>query len=508
MQRSSVVVFLLVYISPSLSAPHEGLPLLNPGGIGGIFKGPNSETIIKGPDGSEITSEEQSGVIIRDDALAKKPIIVAEPEIPIAPAVPIVREENVYVAGPIVSSTALPILSSTPSFATLNQGYIPESRVIIPEAPLPPPPGPLLTGEAYGPEIYAPEVPLEVPLAPVELKPVEIIEQDPHIIETEIIPEPEGIQSEKEFNLKGPSGSITTKGSGSIVSGPASTTITEPRKIIIAPPKIVGTPVVATATIPLVKTPIEAPVFVSSPIPLPAESSVSVSTLAPPPGAISFEASTAAPPPRIQLSSTPGPSEYGSAIPGSPLTSGPLGFTERKEFIPVVEYNGVSGVIGGPLGVASSPQGVIYSSTVSTVTEKYAPLRGPAVPLPASYLLPPSVPVSSTPAPYLEAGPSTPSPYIQKVSKFQNTIAADGRVGELTQNEIISEEKKVFLPPNLAEARYIAPALEKNGINPQEVKYAQVPLSQVTKLPEGAYPYPQPYFEGGYELGTKKKRSN
>lgn len=63
------------------SAPNGGLPLLNPGGIGGIFKGPNSETIIRGPDGSEITSEQQGGAVVQEDGLAAQPIVVAEPTV-------------------------------------------------------------------------------------------------------------------------------------------------------------------------------------------------------------------------------------------------------------------------------------------------------------------------------------------------------------------------------------------------------------------------------------------
>lgn len=63
------------------SAPSGGLPLISPGGIGGIFKGPNSETIIRGPDGSEITSEQKGGAVVQEDILAAQPIVVAEPSV-------------------------------------------------------------------------------------------------------------------------------------------------------------------------------------------------------------------------------------------------------------------------------------------------------------------------------------------------------------------------------------------------------------------------------------------
>lgn len=61
-------------------------------------------------------------------------------------------------------------------------------------------------------------------------EPIEIVEQDPHIIETEII-DPPAIELKESTDLVGPSGSISTRGSESIVSGPASTTITS--KILI-----------------------------------------------------------------------------------------------------------------------------------------------------------------------------------------------------------------------------------------------------------------------------------
>ncbi|XP_060531054.1 uncharacterized protein LOC132704807 isoform X5 [Cylas formicarius] len=69
-----VYLFLLGLLS---AAAHEGLPLLAPGGIGGIFKGPDSETIIQGPDGSVITSEQEGGAVVRGNGL-EQPIVVAE----------------------------------------------------------------------------------------------------------------------------------------------------------------------------------------------------------------------------------------------------------------------------------------------------------------------------------------------------------------------------------------------------------------------------------------------
>ncbi|XP_060531050.1 uncharacterized protein LOC132704807 isoform X2 [Cylas formicarius] len=74
MQILTVYLFLLGLLS---AAAHEGLPLLAPGGIGGIFKGPDSETIIQGPDGSVITSEQEGGAVVRGNGL-EQPIVVAE----------------------------------------------------------------------------------------------------------------------------------------------------------------------------------------------------------------------------------------------------------------------------------------------------------------------------------------------------------------------------------------------------------------------------------------------
>lgn len=76
------------------ASPTPGLPV-NPGGIGGIFKGPNSETIIQGPDGSIITSAVEGGEV----HTKLEPIVVAE--IPIeqtpvqtVPVITVLKEEE------------------------------------------------------------------------------------------------------------------------------------------------------------------------------------------------------------------------------------------------------------------------------------------------------------------------------------------------------------------------------------------------------------------------------
>lgn len=129
-------------------APNDGFPILNPGGIGGIFKGPDSETIIRGPDGSQISAEQNGGSIVTSEGFASPIVVASEPQL---------------------EETGLPL--------------------------------------------------------PPNVKPIEIVRQDPHIIETEIVAAPDE-EPEQSSDLKGPSGRIITKGSASIVSGPASTTIT------------------------------------------------------------------------------------------------------------------------------------------------------------------------------------------------------------------------------------------------------------------------------------------
>jgi hypothetical protein len=60
----------------ALASPVPSLPL-HPGGIGGLYKGPNSETIIKGPDGSVITSAAVGGEVYSN----VEPIVVPEPAV-------------------------------------------------------------------------------------------------------------------------------------------------------------------------------------------------------------------------------------------------------------------------------------------------------------------------------------------------------------------------------------------------------------------------------------------
>nr|XP_023012258.1 flocculation protein FLO11-like [Leptinotarsa decemlineata] len=198
----------------------------NPGGIGGIYRGPNSETVIKGPDGSLITSQETGGSIQTNSKL--EPIIVAESEIasPIAPEIV-----------PDVSPVPLAPLSSPD----------------VPIATLIPPLEPVISATVA--PITASVSPVIASVNPVvEPHVVEIIEQDPHIIETEIVDAPD-VEPELSSDLVGPSGSISTRGSSSVVSGPASTTISKPARVVIAAPVLPIVPVISSVTTHLHSTP-------------------------------------------------------------------------------------------------------------------------------------------------------------------------------------------------------------------------------------------------------------
>ncbi|XP_066252483.1 calphotin-like isoform X2 [Euwallacea similis] len=399
------VIFLLLF-GFSYAAPHAGLPLLGPGG-GGIFKGPDSETIIRGPDGSEITSEQLGGVVVKEDGLSEQPIIVAEPE--------------VSALGPIVASTAAPILAP----------------VIASVAP------PL-------------SVPISVPVAPplvsaaVGIKPIEIVQQDPHIIETEIIEAPD-VEPEQSSDLEGPSGRIITKGSASVISGPASTTITEPRKIIVAPPKI---------AVSLHETP-----YVAS---LP---SLTVSTLAPLPA-------VAASPTLISSTEIPLDLGHSTAVPLSGLSS-----TIDSKSIDL----GIGNAAGAPLVEYSSSNGVISGGIGGLISSTSAPLISSTIlPLPAADLVAPAAPIALA-----------PSTNIQRIPKIVDSIAADGRIGELLQNEI----------SDLSQTEYLGPALAQGGIDTSQINLAQVPLSQVSKIGDGAYSY-ETGLGGGVRWDSRYKRDN
>uniref|UniRef100_A0AAR5P0L2 DUF4794 domain-containing protein n=1 Tax=Dendroctonus ponderosae TaxID=77166 RepID=A0AAR5P0L2_DENPD len=85
------LIFLLL-LEVSRGAPNDGFPILNPGGIGGIFKGPDSETIIRGPDGSQISSEQTGGSIVSPQGFAG-PIVAADAAISSEP--PLVDVEHI-----------------------------------------------------------------------------------------------------------------------------------------------------------------------------------------------------------------------------------------------------------------------------------------------------------------------------------------------------------------------------------------------------------------------------
>lgn len=187
---SLLATFIIITNASTILAP---LPV-NPGGIGGLFHGPNSETIIKGPDGSVITSAQLGGVIETRDKL--EPIVVQDVETAQAPL--LVSEVSSV-------STLSPPLSEIPSIDITPQNNI----------------------QLHGLLSNKQDISLPIPVA-VQETPVVVNEKELHLIETEVVDAPD-IEPNQNSDLKGPSGSISVRGSSSIISGPASTTISEPK---------------------------------------------------------------------------------------------------------------------------------------------------------------------------------------------------------------------------------------------------------------------------------------
>ncbi|KAJ8930332.1 hypothetical protein NQ314_016882 [Rhamnusium bicolor] len=176
--------------------------LVHPG-VGGLYRGPNSETIIKGPDGSVITAEAAGGSIHTQGTL--EPIVAAE----------------IDVGNGIPDGVALSVVP---------------------------------TAAAAVPAVVGPAV-ATVTALPI-IHNIEIVQPDPHIIETEIVDAPV-VEPQQSTDLVGPSGSISTRGSSSVISGPASTTISEPARIILASPVVAAIPVVSSVSTPLLVAPVE-----------------------------------------------------------------------------------------------------------------------------------------------------------------------------------------------------------------------------------------------------------
>ncbi|VEN36119.1 unnamed protein product [Callosobruchus maculatus] len=88
--------------------------LIHPGIIGGIFKGPNSETIIQGPDGSAITAEQIGGAVEAPDVLPSAAIV-----------------ETAVNSLP-VSSTVRPELRVTPTLSSVSLGRVEISSLSTP----------------------------------------------------------------------------------------------------------------------------------------------------------------------------------------------------------------------------------------------------------------------------------------------------------------------------------------------------------------------------------------
>lgn len=247
-------------------------------GVGKIYKGPDSETIIQGPDGSVITAKAEGGAVAA--GAQPEPIVVTKPE-------PVIVEEpeplDVVDSEPLLVAKPEPIFVAEPSpiFAE-GPGALLESAeeaVIVEEGV-----------SAYGEP--------ETVVAPVE---------------TKVIAEPVAVATKEtqKAELVGPSGSISTDGVSSVVSGPASTTITGPAVTVpIAKPlPVFAVPKLAPLPAPVLKFAVpEGPRLVSVELPKAEPVSISIAKapfivpaekfVEPFPG---FEGGYAFPPPGLRL---------------------------------------------------------------------------------------------------------------------------------------------------------------------------------------------------------------
>ncbi|KAJ8977769.1 hypothetical protein NQ317_001680, partial [Molorchus minor] len=208
---------LLGYVVIAKGSLHE-LPV-HPG-VGGFYLGPNSETIIKGPDGSVITVEANGGSVQVPPEV--KPVLTAEPVL----VEPLASTSEV-VSVPADTSSAQAAANST-SVDSVAAGLSSATLVASPADQLS---SSSAVAAALG-SVYPPAVP------------VEIVQPDPHIIETEIV-DALPVEPNQASDLVGPSGRITTSGSSSVISGPASTTISEPTKVILATPTVPAVPILS-----------------------------------------------------------------------------------------------------------------------------------------------------------------------------------------------------------------------------------------------------------------------
>ncbi|ERL92881.1 hypothetical protein D910_10187 [Dendroctonus ponderosae] len=434
------LIFLLL-LEVSRGAPNDGFPILNPGGIGGIFKGPDSETIIRGPDGSQISSEQTGGSIVSPQGFA----------------------------GPIVAADAA--ISSEP---------------------------PLIDVEH-----------ISSPL-PVDVKPIEIVQQDPHIIETEIVAAPD-VEPEQSSDLKGPSGRIITK---------------EPRKVIVAPARIApellvdSLPVLSSTVAPLVSSaeplvplglsttvaPVELGYSTEAPLTLVDSGRIDLGQVST--NSLSLPDVASGSVPEVEYSSSFGVL-HAQELPASGrlYASTDLPPAASTLFSPTTGKNSLS-LFSGDFAAAGAlflaghllPPDALAESTVQSISSTASPniqkirrVEEERIAADGRIDLGDSVPPKPTP----QSSYQIPQVLSLALSKFYeksavkdgNGVAIDDKLGELDQNEIpLATSQGYLLPPDLSQAKYIAPALERQGVDPSQVTLAQVPLSQVNKFTSGYQP--------------------
>ncbi|KAJ8952403.1 hypothetical protein NQ318_014495 [Aromia moschata] len=229
---------------------------------------------------------------------------------------------------------------------------------------------------------------------------VEIIQPDPHIIETEIVDAPV-IKPQQSTDLVGPSGSISTRGSSSCgiwasLNYNIGHYMREPAKVLVATPIVAAVPVIASIKIPLRAVPV---VEVVSDVPAPTTSFV----LEPKVSAVTVGPSinTASITPQVTLSTL------------SPLTAGQIGSHTVAAPISLstpapntLSSTPASIILQSPESSQSLGVGATIHQPVATIESAGSygviPNAGGAVPI-SSTLRPEVVPAASTIAPLLSA---------------------------------------------------------------------------------------------------------
>ncbi|XP_017773754.1 PREDICTED: uncharacterized protein LOC108560633 [Nicrophorus vespilloides] len=220
MKSLILLCFAIAFCDGAPSYPHA----LHPG-VGAIYKGPNSETIIKGPDGSIITSQQEGGeVAIKGEAPIVGPGggIGGFSPIVVGPSPDFVASVPFHGPGLGAIAPFAPVISE--QFLTASVGPIISEPIITASVP----PVVLPLGPAVLDSVIRPIPPL-LATNPIVVPDVAVVAKDPKIVEEHIVVGDKIItvpkKLEENVDLVGPSGTISTRGGDVVVAGPSSTTI-------------------------------------------------------------------------------------------------------------------------------------------------------------------------------------------------------------------------------------------------------------------------------------------